>query len=277
MINNILKLSFYIFLILFSVNNKLISSQYVDEEPSSLKKSLISISHPSSDEELRPLKESLIPVSQPSSRGKIVDKELALFKGRSLTLWGVALFAGTDPVSKTIKIVTASKWSHVGLVLSDERGDRYCFESTGSLEEIIYKGMLPQVQIHKWEEVVKSYSGQVATRKFIFEKGAEPDPSIVTNLVIRLLGTPYETNLRALIKAIRRENTIETPSSLFCSELNAQCLMELGYLGKTRPADNYLPRDFSDSEELTLKGCIMDKEILVKDNKRKVSCGCVIL
>jgi hypothetical protein len=201
-----------------------------------------------------------------------VETENALIKGKKLTLWGVALFAGSEIFSEIIRTATGSSWSHVGLILTDENDTLYSFESTGSFEDIL-KRVLPQVQIHLWQDVVVSYSGAVAYRQFAFEEGYKPDSNVVVPMVTGLVGKPYETDLTSLIKALNRDNSVEAPQSLFCSELTAKCLIDLGYLSKEdRLPDNYLPRDFSEREFLPLKHAALGKEVSVKKAKKQGCC-----
>lgn len=201
------------------------------------------------------------------TRERIVDKQLDLIKDRQLTVWGIALLSGTDPFSLGIRTLTASKWSHVGLILADEKDEQYCFESTGSATEILFERMLPQVQIHKWIDVVNSYSGSVAMRRFTFEEDRAPNHLAVTKFVTRFLGVSYEKNLSELLNAVKRQNKSDDLTSIFCSELSAECLIELNYLPKNRPANNYLPRDFAETEFLPLINATLGQEILIKNPK----------
>jgi hypothetical protein len=197
-----------------------------------------------------------------------------LIQGLDLTLWGIGLFAGDEPISAIIRRLTRSPWSHVGLILADQNKSLYCFESTGSLGQIVQKKSLPQVQIHKWEDVLEDYDGMVATRKFIFTEGKQPDTKLVTQTVDKLLGTPYQSGVEALINCITRDNQQEDPTTLFCSELTAKCLIDWGCLSREgRIADNYMPKDFSQKEFIPLIGAKLSAERIEK-GKKKGFCGC---
>jgi hypothetical protein len=207
-----------------------------------------------------------------SGSSVFVETENELIKGKKLTLWGVSLFAGSEIFSEIIRTATGSSWSHVGLILTDESDTLYSFESTGSFEDIL-RGVLPQVQIHLWNDVVARYSGAIASRQFAFEEGYKPDSNAVVPMVSGLIGKPYETDLTSLIKALKRDNSVEAPQSIFCSELTAKCLIDLGYLSKEdRLPDNYLPRDFSEREFLPLKHAALGKEVSVKKAKKQGCC-----
>lgn len=215
---------------------------------------------------------------------EIVLEQLSLIEGKDLTVWGIGLFAGDDIASGFIRKVTDSSWSHVSLILIDQLNSRYCFESTGSYDEIMYRGMLPQVQISPWATALQNYSGVVAQREFTLSIRKENNPETVGKMVRSLIGVSYETNLISLIEAIKSKNKKADISSLFCSELVAMVLQNLGYLENTKLSNNYLPRDFSTEVHSFLNGAIVGDEVLLKGNVlEKGEClgsccrGCVLL
>ena len=215
---------------------------------------------------------------------EIVQKQLDLIKDSELTVWGIGLLAGDDITSGFIRKVTDSSWSHVALILKDQTNSKYCFESTGNYDAIMHHGMLPQVQISRWDLALKNYSGVVAQREFTLSIRKENNPETVGKLVRSLIGRSYETNLISLIEAINSKNKKADLSSLFCSELVAMVLQNLGYLDNTKLSDNYLPCDFSTEVHVFMNGAVVGDEILLKGNiLDKGEClgscctGCVIL
>lgn len=202
-----------------------------------------------------------------------VATQQELIKDKALKLWGVALFSGTDPFSYAIKLITSSKVSHVGLILTDENNVKYSYESTGSASDILEKHVLPQVQVHLWNDVIENYSGKVYQRQFTFTEPERNDPGVISPYVAGHIGMPYEKSIRDLISAVSRGNTEGTPNSVFCSEETARFLINLKYLDSERLPDNYLPKDFTSSEYVPLIGCSLGKQTQVKAGK---SC-CVII
>lgn len=196
-------------------------------------------------------------------QAEFVQKQREMIEGKGLKLWGIGLFSGTDPFAYGIKLATASRWSHVAVVLIDENKQKYCYESNGSLSQLL-KRIRPEVQIHKWEEVVSNYSGQIATRKFRFSDSSRNEPHAIQQFVYKRLGTPYEKDLEDLVLAVFRENKEEKLTSVFCSEEAAHILMEFKYLANDRLDANYIPRDFSQQEFIPLVDCRLGKEKLVK-------------
>lgn len=65
-------------------------------------------------------------------------------------------------------------------------------------------------------------------RKMVFHEGKEPNALTVSSKVNELLGSEHENSLAVLIESIKGQNISSTPESLFCSDLVAQVLIELG-------------------------------------------------
>jgi hypothetical protein len=212
-----------------------------------------------------------------TSDSPFAERERALLRGRTFSIDGIALFAGTDPFSKAIKKCTASAWSHVGLIVRDERGQKYCFESTGSATDILKEHVLPQAQIHRWEDIIRNYDGVVAERAFTFSTSATSVVKDATSFVCKNVGKPYEQSFQTLFASIKRGNKSDDLTSVFCSELVAECLIEAGILPlhTERLAQNYLPRDFGGSEFLPLaSGIALSPEFLHKEPKTTCGCWC---
>lgn len=208
-----------------------------------------------------------------TSNASYLEEAMALIKGKTFTLDAVTLFAARDLIGAGIRGLTASDHSHCGLRLRDQDGTLYSFESTGSAHDILFEHASPQVQIHLWDRVVEDYDGGVRFRLFTFEEGNEPDTQLLTDLVTHLLGTPYESRPLELIDAIRGKNTSDNVKSIFCSELIAYLLQKLGYISEKRFANNYVPRNFCDKQDLTLKkGATLGDEITAKAKKPGLAC-----
>jgi hypothetical protein len=218
-----------------------------------------------------------------------VQEELRLIQDKEFTLWGIGLFAGSDVVSAGIRKLTGSYVSHCALILSDQYKQRYCFESTGSANDILYRHILPQVQIHLWEDLVNNYSGGIWSREFTFAEGKEPNTKRLSKYVKKNVGKPYEKDLSKLIEAVTKnkgqkakkhlfakkkyawEN--DPTASIFCSELVADCLIKLHILRPDRQPENYLPRDFTTEWVLHLEdGITLSEEKLIKAPANSSSC-----
>lgn len=203
--------------------------------------------------------------------------ELGKIAGREFRLHAILLFAGRDTISDIIRFETSSLFSHCGLWLkaekinsdeADTEEEDWCLESTGSPDQILKKKIPPHVQINPLKDVRDNYDGLVAYRELVFTKtGQKKNTS--ANLVPILhnyLGTLYEMNPLELLRALHKGNKTTDLKTIFCSELDAAVLMDLGLLGKNEVSDNYLPVDFSTMAPtpLQLKHCTAGPEVMLK-------------
>lgn len=182
-----------------------------------------------------------------------VRQELNMIKGHQLSLWGIGIFSGDEFFSDRIKDLTGSHWSHVGVIFSDENNTLYNLEATASFGQIMYEHLKPQVQIKPWEQVLIDYDGDVAMRQFKFPQDFKIDPIKITQYLHDNIGKSYERNYKSLVKALNRTNDKEDLTTLFCSELAANCLMTFGCIQNNGwVSSDYVPRDFVDDTILRL-------------------------
>jgi hypothetical protein len=216
------------------------------------------------------------PTFNHSFADELTEEEVSL---KNFSLVGIALFGGTDPFSKAIKKVTSSPYSHVGIILcdNDDTNNLYCFESTGTPSEVLSLTM-PHVRVTAWDEVVSDYPGSITTRFIKFDEGNEPDCNQINQFVLENNGKSYETGIFELFGSLNDKNTESDLSTLFCSELVAAMLMELGYM-KKGPSNNWVPSEFSEncSTPLTLIGAELLDEHSVKEMPPKKFGCCTIM
>lgn len=190
----------------------------------------------------------------------------------NLCLKGIALFSSDDPFSIMIKKVTASKFSHVGLVFAKSRESQpdewVCFESTGSAKEVL-KGVLPHVRLTSWNEVVKDYNGRIVFRGLETDRSEDEEKEIIAQFIKEHDRKKYEKKPIVLLKSILKWNKKPDESTLFCSELAAKCLMDLGYLEESCP-NNFVPADFSQLRGMTLHEGSLGKEEEIKKKTSKI-------
>jgi hypothetical protein len=212
-------------------------------------------------------------MSQCNNQNKrTINEEKELIKEKKFKLLAISLFSGSDPVSGCIRIITHSKWSHCGIIIEDQCGIKYCFESTGTSEDV-KKGIIPHVRIIPMDELIGSYEGSIATREILFISQF-PDEDEVTNIINNYIGVPYEKNIKELIGSIEEKNTETKLDNIFCSELVAQILMDLGLLSTKITSNNYLPVDFSEINKiLPLQGIALENENYIKKTKNRLCCN----
>jgi hypothetical protein len=161
----------------------------------------------------------------------------------------IVLFSGNSFVSRLIRRFTNSEWSHVGITMRIYDYDMLMlFESTTlsnvkSMDGTYKKG----VQVVPLSERIEAYDGKVAVRKYL---GLVDDEFVgkMINFRNEVKDLPYEKDKLELIKSaydgLFGQNH-EDLSSVFCSELVAECLQYLSVLDKNEVSNEYTPNDFS--------------------------------
>jgi len=123
----------------------------------------------------------------------------------------------------------------------------YIYSANGSASQIMADHQLPQVQLEKWTHTVEGYAGAVVTRLIVFNENSAPTKEVVTELVDRYMGLPYERQLTIMLKAMNRSN-VEQPGSAdsaFCSEICYRFLAAAKVVEDNEVAENVWPKDFS--------------------------------
>lgn len=165
----------------------------------------------------------------------------------------IVLFSGKGFVSTIIKILTFSKWSHVGMVIID---DNYHFpllyESThdDSIQGLDSGKFNKGVQCVPLHERISSYKGDVAVRRL--HNADLSKTRYKLNLMRKdCVNTPFERSKLELFSSIRwlwflrRKSGNDDLSSQFCSENTAQAHIELGLHDPTIPSNKYTPAWYS--------------------------------
>ena len=167
----------------------------------------------------------------------------------------IVLFAGKSGTAESIKWVTLSRWSHVGLVLRLPQYDYPCLweATTDATLACLETGLCRSgVQLVSLEARLREHDGDVACRRLDLElEGGALEQ--LAGLRQRLRGRAYESNVLELMGAAydgpfgeQAENLAE----LFCSELVAAAYQAIGLIGVDGKASNeYVPADFSERWE----------------------------
>lgn len=174
-----------------------------------------------------------------------------------LDTFDIVLWSGTGTLSHLIQMGTGSTWSHVGMVIRMPGDLLMLWESTIDTER---SGV-------RLSPLSKSIHGKVAVRLL---RGIRTPAMYETLMKVRkfLDGRPFESNWLEFFKAGYDgpfgENTRDL-STLFCAELVAETLQQVGVLNHYTSSNEFTPADF-DSRELVVKLCngfYYDNSILV--------------
>lgn len=167
-----------------------------------------------------------------------------------------------------------SKWTHVGMIIIDSKYDfPLVYESCHSTR---IKGLdigrtTVGVQIIPFYERLEKYPGDMVLRRLEDARLTE-DAKYRLRLFRRaMVGKPFERNFWQIIGANYRWFFLpkeENLSSVFCSELIAQCYIELGLLPTTLPSNKYCPADFSEERVMDLRQGYLGDEEIIKLHKK---------
>lgn len=208
----------------------------------------------------------------------------------------IILFAGSDVVSGAIKATSSLAlsyrkggvssllstlfssvdlsefWSHVGQSFTIN-GVTYCFEATGSKDEILGEGKLPRVQITEISELFDRYEGDIAIRPFtLTDLSKDISDRDILKFVCSKLGLPYQIDLTEMLRALLQLNDEPTEDSYFCSELAAEFYQHFGCLRDSLIPSNFIPMDFANGgsiDDLLIGSRFGDEIIISKKYRNK--------
>jgi len=160
-----------------------------------------------------------------------------------------------SPGTLAIRLGTWSRWSHVGMIVHLRKWDLVLLlesNTSDSMTDITIGQGHKGVQLLSFSEVVRKYQGKIAIRQLEFDD--PPDEDSVNQPIAKfrrsIKSAPYEKKLleMALIPFRFAWDVLKPDkSSLFCSELVAEALKELGVLNlENRPSSTFAPKDFQD-------------------------------
>lgn len=107
----------------------------------------------------------------------------------------------------------------------------------------------------------------MVTRHFVFENGACPSSAVITELVDKYMGLPYENQFLIMFKAMNRSNVEaeDHASSAFCSEICYRFLAAANIVENTQIPENVWPKDFShEGKRLKLVSTTWAEQVLHK-------------
>ncbi len=161
----------------------------------------------------------------------------------------IVLFSGTGLISKVIQWFTKSPYSHVGLVLKDDRWDMVLLWESTTLSKIktVFGKVKQGVALRPLSMAIENFKGDVVIRKLAFRL-LESQKNVLIALRQEFKDKKYEESKWQLFKSaydfIGGKNKRDT-SSLFCSELVAEAYQQMGLLASDVPSNEYTPADFA--------------------------------
>ena len=186
-----------------------------------------------------------------------------------LSTGDIVLFSGKCLVSRIIRFLSKSKWSHVGMIIIDPKYDYpLIYEATKSNDTICLDAdRVSGVQLTPLYERVHNYNGSVGIRKL---KGIDlSDESLYRLYLFKtfMIGIAFEDSFITFLAAIYPLPYGERygdARKVFCMELIAQCYMEMGLLTRVPPSNRYAPSFFDEKRGNKLEVGYLDKEMIIK-------------
>jgi hypothetical protein len=177
----------------------------------------------------------------------------------------IILFSGNNAISHVIKLLTQSKWSHIGMALRlPELDTIFLWEASSllNLQDAIEGKAFRGVKLVPIRDRLKEFNGVVAIRHLI---GIDFDEPANTKAKQKLMQfrkkvriRPYEKDKIDLMRDALDgsfSEKFENYSSLYCTEIVAEAYQKLGLLPIPQNgllANEYMTKDFRATNEVEL-------------------------
>lgn len=187
----------------------------------------------------------------------------------NLDTFDLVLWSGNGRLSRFIQYGTRSTWSHVGLVVKMPGDILMLWESTiHSSEGNVVDGV-------QFTPLSLSIMGDMAVRRMT----ANRTPDMFDKLMAvraELDGRPFERSWMEFFLAGYDgpfgHNTRDL-TTLFCAELVAETLQQVGLLDPAKSSNEFTPRDFSEETRAPLallQGATLGEETFLKRSASKI-------
>lgn len=192
----------------------------------------------------------------------------------------ILLFSGGGLVSEGIKAGTLSEWSHVGMAVWLQQFDELVlcvWESTTlnkvkTIDGVFRKG----VQTVPLSNRVDTYEGKIAFRNPSRDL-TDVEFKALMKFRNKVKGRAYEESKLQLLKSAFDLPAWLMPglhvndqdlSSLFCSELVAEVMKDMGLISTATPSNEFTPADFSEGRSIDrlVTGIEYGPEKIIKDD-----------
>ncbi len=172
------------------------------------------------------------------------------------TTFDILLWSGGSKISSIIRTFTKTKWcSHVGMIVRmKDDPEVYTFESDwdSKTTDILTGTKKNGPRLVNLREKMKHYDGRFcAYRALHLPPEMQNDPELYSKLwefMEHTRSKHYEYNLLELFLSTFRANIANT-HAYFCTELVAQCWMDLGILSPTEFSNNVKLNDYLEEQQ----------------------------
>lgn len=169
----------------------------------------------------------------------------------------LVLFSGYSLSARLVRIFTASRWSHIGIVvrLPHMPETPLLWEATraSKVTDINHGKPFDGVQLVSLDDRIATYQGQIAVRRLQGVPSDAESRTCLDRLIESWREKPYRNFVwQHLSVWLHGEESLSFQRGGFCSELVAEVYRQWRLLPTERPARNYVPRDFAGEQEISL-------------------------
>jgi len=197
----------------------------------------------------------------------------------------IILSRGTEAFSKLIRKGTMSTWSHAALIIrnpspnvrkiykidqneEDIKEKVFIFESDTETQDKRQGGGTQLFPFRRWmKNCIAEYGDSYLvvwrslkrpeTMKLALDLDLFPS---IDEWLISMYGIGYERSRAQLVKSALHRNKDEDLTTIFCSELVAATLKNIGILHPEASSNNFVPRDFTSDQRLDGKDIVLYRE-----------------
>jgi hypothetical protein len=167
----------------------------------------------------------------------------------------VILSSGSQDSQVRIQKFINSQWNGVSIVIPWTNSNRLVLLESTQIpicEDIVSGTMISGVQIVDLQQKLDRYPGKLVHRSLV--PALDLDRlSLLAQFVKSTWGIPFNDSPYDAARAFYRRNSQVSINTFFCAELVATAYQQLGILMSPphgRNANNYIPGDFSEEQEL---------------------------
>ena len=196
-----------------------------------------------------------------------------LYHVDNLKTGDIILFSGRCFVSRIVEFCTRSRWTHMGMIVIDpEYPYPLIYESShGTKIMALDLGKKASgVQLLPFNERRRTFAGDMALRRL---NHVLSEKELYRLGIFRkfIEGSPFEKNALQMLASTVHSRLLPSRqdlTSVFCSELVAQCYQEIGLLGQDRASNKYCPADFSKDREMPLIRGALGPQFIIKKYRK---------
>lgn len=157
----------------------------------------------------------------------------------------ILLFSGKGLISYITKFLTFSKWSHVGMIIIDDKPLIWECQKLNNVSDHYTKKCKKGLQKVDLYDRIKDYDGEVWLRRLLMNRDENFYNKLKEIKLQKFKSLEFCTNFFRLFNTILPESIdIGKSRGFFCSELVALIFIQMKIIGSEIEPNKYNPSDF---------------------------------